>query len=288
MRKYGRILFPLFFVFVSIRASFGADDGSRDGEGWKWLQGGLTFRPAAASVFEPRVGFIFYGDRNNIRLDIGSGIDLLSRAYRGGNLALGAEFFTYTLLESWANMHFPVIVSDYFFGVNLSYSKATGSAIFSWRLRFTHISAHFVDGQYDSGTGAWRNGIEPIVYSREFFELLLSHQRNGSTVHRWYGGPQYIINITPEGPGRFALQGGYEIFLPTYLRFVTPYAAYDFRLIEIGDWNINHSIQAGVKFGHRFGRGLDIFLSYYDGFNVHGQFFDETISYWGFGFNVQI
>ncbi len=288
MRNNGRALSLVLLCFMFVNNQSAADDTMTDESGWKWLQGGLTFRPATASVFEPRVGFIFYGDRNNIRLDIGSGIDLLSRKYRNGYLAFGAEFFTFTLLESWENMHFPVIASDYFFGVNLSYSQPIGDAVLSGRFRFTHVSAHFVDGHYDMEAEEWRDGREPIVYSREFFELIASYQQNGSIIHRWYGGPQYIINITPGWPGQFAFQGGYEIFLPTNREFITPYAAYDLRLVEIGDWNVNHSIQAGLKFGHRFGRGLDLFVYYYNGFNVHGELFDEKLEYWGFGFNVQL
>lgn len=283
----GKSLLVLLCFIFSTATSY-ADEPVADNNGWQWLEGGVTFRPAVASVFEPRIGFLFYGDRNNIRLDIGSGIDIISRRYREGTLAIGAEFLTFTLLESWENMHFPVITSDYFFGLNISYTRPAGDAIVSGRFRFTHISTHLVDGHYDEDTGGWRDGRDPIIYSREFLELTGSYQHQGMLIHRWYGGMQYIFNIVPGWLGQFGFQGGYEIFLPVHREYITPYAAYDLRLVEIDGWNINHSIQAGVKFGHRFGRGLDVFISYYDGYNLHGQFFDETIAYWGFGFNVQL
>jgi hypothetical protein len=256
--------------------------------GWRWLEGGLTFRPAVASAFEPRIGFTSYGDRNNIRLDIGSGIDLLSRRYGEGKLAVGGEFFTFTLLESWDNMHFPVIATDYFFGMNLSYRKTTNNGILSGRFRITHISAHFVDGHYDADAGTWRDEREPIIYSREFIELLGSYRRNGALIHRWYGGFQYLYNVIPGLVGKLALQGGYELFFPSRSEFITPYGAYDLRVVNIESWNVNHSVQVGLKFGHRFGRGFDAFFSYYNGYNLHGELFDQTIETWGFGFNIHI
>ncbi len=276
------------FCLLLMHSPLPADDLYAGENGWQWLEGGLTFRPALASVFEPRVGFIFYGDRNNIRLDIGSGIDFLSRDFQDGTLSIGAEFLTFTLLESWENMHFPVITTDYFFGINLSYNRPIRNGLFAGRFRFTHISTHFVDGHFDTDEGVWRDGREPIIYSREFIEFLASYRRNGSFIHRWYAGPQFIFNITPDQLGQFAFQGGYELFFPIEIEYITPYVAYDLRLVEIGGWNANHSIQTGLKFGHRFGRGIDIFLSYYNGFSVHGQLFDEKIEYWGFGFNVTI
>lgn len=265
-----------------------AEESNADPAGWQWLQSGLTFRPTVASVFEPRVGFIFYGDRNNIRLDIGSGIDILSRRYRTGTISIGAEFFTFTLLESWENMHFPVIASDYFFGINVSYSQPVDNGIFSGRFRFTHISSHFVDGHYDADAGEWRDGRDPIIYSREFFGLLVAYQRNGSLIDRWYGGIQYMINLIPDWIGKFEFRGGYEVFLPSNWNYITPYAAIDLQLVDINGWNINHSFQTGVKLGHRFGRGIDLFIAYYNGYNVHGELFDEKIDYWGFGCNVHL
>lgn len=273
-------------LFCEINAF--ADEPKSDHEGWRWLQSGLTFRPAAASVFEPRVGFIFYGGQNAIRLDIGSGIDILSRRYRTGTISIGAEFFTFTLLERWDTMHFPVIASDYFFGINISYSRPVDNAILSGRFRFSHISSHFVDGHYDAIAGEWRDGRDPIIYSREFFELLVSYQRNGSLINRWYGGIQYMINLIPDWIGTVEFRSGYEVFFPTNLNYVTPYAAIDMKLVDIKGWNLNNSIQAGVKLGHRFGRGIDLFISYYNGFNVHGELFDEKIDYWGFGCNVHL
>jgi hypothetical protein len=258
-------------------------------DGWSWLPGGITFRPAIASVYEPRAGFTFFGKDGDIRLDIGTGIDLVAKSWHGGTLAIGGEFITYTLLGSWDRMYFPVIASDYFFGVNLSYSRPVDGNEYSARLRLTHISAHFVDGHYDPDTGEWRNGREPIIYSREFIDLLGSYLWNARhLIHRWYGGMLYLYNTSPGWPGKWNFQGGYELFFPTPYERVTPYAAYDLRLVEIGDWNINHSVQAGVKLGHRFGRGIELFFSYYNGYNVHGMFFDEEIRYWGGGFNLHL
>jgi hypothetical protein len=285
LRKSIRTILGLSFLITIVSLS---DESDTDGSDWRWMQSGVTFRPPVASVFEPRIGFTFFGDRNAIRLDIGSGIDFLSRPLLGGTLAVGGEFFTFTLLESWQNLHFPVIAIDYFFGANISYREVKGNDVLSSRFRFAHISAHFVDGHYDKETGSWRDGRNPIVYSRDFIELLGSYQRGGGLTHRWYGGFAYLFNVTPGWLGRFLVQGGYEVYFHCISQSVTPYAAYDARAVEIGGWHINHSVQTGIKLGHPFGRGPDLFFSYYNGYNVHGELFDQKIEYWGGGFVVHL
>jgi hypothetical protein len=258
-------------------------------DGWQWLPSGITFRPVIASVYEPRVGFTFFGDDGFIRLDVGSGIDLIGRKIAAGEITIGVEFFIWTLLESWDNFHFPVIASDYFFGANLSYAKkVAGDGLVSARLRLTHISAHFVDGHFNKDEGVWRDGLNPRVYSREFIELLGSYQVNRTVVVRMYGGVSYIFSITPDWLGRIVLQTGGEIFLPTGNPRITPYAAYDLRFAQIEIWRPTHSIQLGIKLGNTFGRGIDLFGAYFSGMSVHGELFDQSISYWGAGFNIHI
>jgi hypothetical protein len=284
-------IYYLFIILVVLYTSSPvlALSGTDEHDGWRWLPSGITFRPVVASVYEPRVGFTYFGDDGFIRLDVGSGIDLVGRNTAGGEIAFGAEFFIWTLLESWENFHFPVIASDYFFGANFSYAKkVAGDGLISARLRLTHISAHFVDGHFNKDEGIWRDGQDPRVYSREFIELLGSYQINRTIVVRIYGGISYIFSITPDWLGRIALQTGSEVFLPTGNPRITPYAAYDLRLAEIETWRATHSIQVGIKLGHTFGRGIDLFGSYFSGMSVHGELFDQSVSYWGGGFNVHL
>jgi hypothetical protein len=287
LKPGGNIFFLLLLFTISLRPGVFAQTDIGEGRpDWEWLPSGITFRPVVASVYEPRVGFTFFGDKRFVRLDVGNGIDLLGRNFEGGRVAIGGEFFIWTLLESWKNFHFPVIASDYFFGINISYVKQLEGDIFSARLRLTHISAHFVDGHYDREQGGWRDGREPQVYSREFIELLGSYQFGGSILYRIYGGGLYIFSLTPDWPGRVTLQTGGDIFIPTRLRYVTPYIAYDLRLTELERWRATHSLQIGIKLGRIFGRGIDVFGAYFSGLYVQGELFDQSISYWGGGFNL--
>ncbi len=276
-----------FILFMAAVSGKVVADENDSGE-WRWLPSGITYRPALASVYEPRVGFTYFGKEGFLRLDVGSGIDLIGRTYRSGNLAIGAEFFIWTLLESWENFHFPVIASDYFFGVNISYNKPVDRDVVSARLRVTHISSHFVDGHFDKESGNWRDDREPRVYSREFVEFLGSYQVQRGLTYRLYGGGMYLFSVTPSWLGRVSLQAGVEILAAAPRKPVTPYLAYDMRLIELDSWYATHSAQIGVKLGYAFGRGIDIFGAYFSGLNVHGELFDAKITYWGGGFNLHL
>jgi hypothetical protein len=67
------------------------------------------------------------------------------------------------------------------------------------RFRFSHISAHFVDGHRDNVNDKWKNDINPIVYSREFFELLPYYKKYDIRV---YLGLTYLYHVDPATVGK--------------------------------------------------------------------------------------
>ncbi len=251
----------------------------------EFVPSGRLFPPLLANTFEGRVGTILRAD-GKLRLDIGNSIDVVAIALdstRTQRLTIGVDFFTYTALRAEENFHFPVEASDYFFGVNFNYASDLAVGQFLARLRVSHISAHLVDGSYDAGEAAWRYG-GPRVYSREFVDLVAAIKR---TYYRFYTGVQYLFHDDPPEIPNWSYQAGMELFLENTLgRSLHPYLAYDFRLVPVRVYSGVHSVQGGIKIGRWRGPGLNLFVAYFSGHSIHGEFYDIRETYWASGFTV--
>jgi hypothetical protein len=130
--------------------------------------------------------------------------------------------FTFTRLRGTSEFHFPVEAIDYLFGLNAGYrilhDKSTEYGI---RFRFSHISAHFVDGHFDYDTRYWRNNLTPRVYSREFVEFFPFLRYEGLRV---YSGYTYLVHVTPSSLGKHIVQAGFDYFyINELLSFYTIY-----------------------------------------------------------------
>ena len=157
---------------------------------------------------------------------------------------------------------------------------------FGARLRISHISAHFVDGHYDKEKNVWRDGRDPIVYSREFLELIPYYRLNDLRI---YAGFTYIFSIDPPDIGKDQYQVGIEYFARDFISHnLTPYIAYDLRLINIYEYTGNNSFEIGLKFGHSNSRGLSLYYRYYSGYSIHGEYFDLKESFSAVGFNLDL
>jgi len=246
----------------------------------------LNIQPFTAHFLEPKVGFQYLFDIDKIRIDIGTSHDIVQWQMKENNFSIGADFFTYTRARSENNFKFPVVMVDYLFGLNGGYKNKTEQYEWGTRLRFSHISAHLVDGYYDSESESWMDGREPFVYSKEFFELLAYYKIYNIRV---YGGITYNIHIVPKEIKNEIFQTGFDYFseqLQTSL-FI-PFIAYDFKLTGINEYSGNNIISAGIKFGSPESRGFSILASYFSGKSVHGEFYNVSESYATIGINLDI
>ncbi|MCB2204432.1 DUF1207 domain-containing protein [bacterium] len=260
---------------------------SQSGDSSVFHESRLLFAPLQASHLEPRVGLTRLVQNERLRLDIGNSIDIATwkDVFGGADMAIGADFFTWTSLRQEKDFHFPVDAVDYLFGLNASYRRSLSTdAVLSARLRISHISAHLVDGSFDKDIGAWREQL-PRVYSREFFEGIVALE-----YLRWlrvYAGLTYIYHIDPPDLGKWHPQGGVEAawISPAGLPF-HPYVAVDVRAMDVHGWGAAVSTQIGVKIGRWRGSGVDVFIAYYEGKSQHGEYHDRNWAYWGPGFNI--
>jgi hypothetical protein len=252
----------------------------------QWFPDNLNIQPFTANIIEPKTGFDFLFGKSLLHLNIGTSKDFYKVSSDNSSFSLGADFFTYSLLKSQDDFHFPVDAIDYLFGVNTGYNIRNDNKNYGFRLRISHISAHFVDGHFDYGKNTWRNGRSPQVYSREFIEIFPFVKLESL---RLYTGFTYIFHVTPHNLGREIYQVGLDYFLPDAgFDIFSPFIAYDFKLSKIEKYSGNNSFVLGIKFGQYDSKGFSIRFSYFSGKSIHGEYYDINEEYYSIGFNIEL
>ena len=273
--------FAVLIVVISFTINLNAQ--------WKeeWFPSGLNIQPFTANFIEPRGGSMIGLDGNRLRLDIGTSKDIFKMNSGEETISFGADVFTFTRLRSQSGFKFPVETVDYLFGINTGYKKECGDNELGVRFRFSHISAHLVDGRYNDKTDSWTDGRKPITFSKEFFELFPYYRLHG---FRAYAGITYIIHILPDVINKGIYQLGFDYYILSLgCESFTPFVAYDFKLNGIKDvYSGNNIVKAGVKFGKPFAGGFSILFSYISGKSVHGEFYDLNENYANIGFNLDL
>lgn len=247
----------------------------------------LNIQPFTANFLEPKAGFLISLDKNQLRLDISTSRDILQWYNDDETFSFGADLFTFTRLRSTDDFKFPVETIDYLFGLNGSYKKKLNDCNeLGVRLRLSHISAHLVDGQFDAQSQQWRENRKPFVFSKEFVEIFPYYRFN---TFRTYIGLTYIFHIIPKEIKKFNMQLGVDYFATGMVNdFITPFLAYDFKLLGISKYSGNNIISAGIKFGKWNQRGLSLYYSYFSGKSIHGEYFDLNENYSAIGFNFEL
>ncbi|MBN2572470.1 MAG: DUF1207 domain-containing protein [Ignavibacteriales bacterium] len=268
----------IFFIFYSIyicQVTF------------EFFPSGLNVQPFTANALEPRVGALFQIGENELRLDIGNSLDIIKYTICTNEIfSFGADFFTWTLLRSEENFHFPVDAVDYLFGINLGYRKLVSDAEIGGRLRLSHISAHFVDGHFDNQTQTWRDSLAPQVHSREFIEFIYFIKWNSI---RSYIGFTYIFHVDPTDIGKDNYQVGFEYFLENFItEKVTPFIAYDLKIINSEKYTANNSLSLGIKIGNVYGKGISFYYNYYAGKSIQGEYYNKQKNISSIGFNLDL
>ncbi|MDO8550364.1 MAG: DUF1207 domain-containing protein [Ignavibacteria bacterium] len=251
-----------------------------------WFPSGINIQPFTANFLEPKAGFSYLLGREEIRLDIGTSADIFLHKSENRFLSFGADLFTYTRLRGRSSFHFPVETVDYLFGINSGFKIVDNEREYGLRFRFSHISAHLVDGAFDSRLNDWRNRRNPRTYSREFLELFPYYRINGL---RFYLGFTYLVHVNPGFVGKGIYQFGFDYFADKLIADIaTPFIAYDFKIMEIDKFFGNNIIEAGIKFGNYNSKGVSLILAYYSGKSIHGEYFNLNESYTTLGINVDL
>jgi hypothetical protein len=278
LKKYYLIFVILIVPFVNRAQTFAETE-------YEFFPNDLTIHPFTANQLEPRLGFIFKMNSNQLWLNIGNSMDLIRIKHDSEIFSIGADLFTWTLLKQEDNFRFPVDAVDYMFGLNFGFKTAVHNYSFGARIRLSHISAHFVDGHYDAVQQQWKDGMNPRVFSREFVEVLGFYSFYNLRI---YVGGTYLYHVDPPVVGKATLQTGLEYYMKDALTYnLSPYISADGTL-RIKDNKRNFTLNAGIKFGKIEGRGLKLFYQYYTGYDINGEYFDIRREYSALGINLDL
>jgi len=259
-----------------------------------FLPSGLNVAPLRTNTQEPRVGVFKFLDQSDMKVDIGNSIDIFGYDLPASDtkITAGIDFMAYALTTGAQGLRLQIDAVDGFFGGNLSCSKLFDNQTLQIRLRILHHSAHFVDGHYLISTQQWIDNKEPIPFTQDFGELVIAH-----IVHpefglvRYYGGFSYATLVRPDVIQRESYLAGTEIVADHLIGKIAGqstnlYLSYTVTLIGTPVYQATHNIQLGVKCGSWFGKGPSIYVGYYAGRNMFGEYFNQNISTIGAGFTV--
>ncbi|NLT52326.1 MAG: hypothetical protein GXX85_15585 [Ignavibacteria bacterium] len=207
-------------------------------------------------------------------------------------MTAGIDFMAYAFSTSYAGNRLQIDALDGFFGGNISYSQKTGNGKILGRFRVVHNSAHFVDGHFNVAENKWIDDKTPIPFTRDMGELTLANQINYvSAILKYYGSISYSTLVRPADLKKYSGNCGVEIaftdILGKFLNKSTQfYFAYHFSLVGIPEYMGSSHSMLGIKAGEWEGKGISLYLSYFNGNNVFSEYYKDRIEKFGIGFFV--
>ena len=233
-----------------------------------FFPGGTLVVPYVGHMPEPVSGLRKEIGSSRMRLMIGAPLDVweLPLADDGSaRFRVGIDFFVQALTTSSEGLRLQIDAADGWFGGHVASRWEFRDAMLSLRLRILHLSGHMVDGHFDGETGTWKDGREPIPFTRDFGELsaAVSTSLSWLTV-RGFAGASYATLIRPENIERWMFLGGFDLHTASLLSSEGPfplhvYAGYTLTLAGIPEYTGTNSVEAGVKFGAWDGRGIRVY-----------------------------
>lgn len=259
-----------------------------------FLPGGINFVPLKANNQEARLGILYYTSTTNLKVDIGSTVDLFSLENNISQICFtaGIEFMAYAFSKSYSGKRLQISAVDGFFGGNLTCSKKFDDNTLLARFRIIHNSAHLVDGSYDPDSEAWIDGKKPIPYTKDFGEITIAHYlKFKNYLLKYYGGLSYAALVRPDELKKYNFHAGFEVAVPNLFGMVfnndmNLFLAEHFFLDGTAKYFGSQQLMAGIKFGKWEGKGIVIYASYYSGRDMFGSYYDRKISKFGVGFSI--
>jgi hypothetical protein len=257
-------LATLFNLFVCPLATAAPDSSKTE-----WFPASTLFPPLFANHEEPRMGIQQEIGKSRMKVGIGNALDVLE--YRRGNDTVRASvlFFAYALANDYRGYRLKIDAADGFFGLGFSYH--TNSPL-SFRFRILHLSAHLVDGHYNDELQMWRDGRMPFPFSRNYGDLTAAYAGAlGQYPTRLYVGLSYAPIVKPQEIRKWTTFVGCELRTPGSTH---EYIAYHFTLMGTPTVIGSNSLEAGVKFGEWQHRGARLFLTYQNGWDNFGEYYN--------------
>jgi len=245
---------------------------------------GDLFRPLIADPKQPQFFVSFLNFRSSdLRYNMASvGFGETFGMYRffgsregnGLQLSLEGALFAQFNLDSASS---DLINADYTIGIPVTYRYGDNSV----RFRLYHQSSHLGDELLLSANHPDRVNLSyestELIYSREWREW------------RVYGGGEYLVHKEPGDLKPAIAHWGIEYRGGKPLIWNgRPIAGVDMKCTEENDWSVDTSIKAGLEFGHPNPgqRRLRLMAEWYNGYDPHGQFYNNKVEYFGLGVSL--
>jgi hypothetical protein len=198
-----------------------------------------------------------------------------SRPGEGVQLDLVGSIFAQFDLGTPSN---DLINADYIVGFPVTLRRNG----FSARITFYHQSSHLGDEYLLRGEEIERENL-----SFESIALILSQEIGPLRV---YAGGERLFRREPEALAQSLMHGGVE-FRTRRAGPMAFVAAVDLKATQQHDWSPATSGRAGIEFARSGAAGhparlVALMLEVYEGPSPYGQFFQDNISYVGFGLHV--
>jgi hypothetical protein len=108
---------------------------------------------------------------------------------------------------------------------------------------------------------------------------------------KFYGSISYATLVRPLLLKKWAINGGFEIWSDDIIKslFNKPvliFSSYHFDLLGVPEYVGNNNLMAGIKFGRWEGKGIALYLSYYNGNHFFSEYYYKSIEKFGIGFFV--
>jgi len=197
-------------------------------------------------------------------------------SHEGNGLQLGLAGAIFARFNMDAPSH-DLINADYTIGIPVTYRKGDNSL----RFRVYHQSSHLGDEFLQSV-----NPPERVNLSYEAIELIYSREWQGWRV---YGGGESLIHKEPADLKPMSAHWGIEYCGSKQLVLNgRPVVGLDMKSFEEHNWAIDTSVKAGLEFGHPNPgqRRLRLMAEWYNGFDPHGQFYNNKVEYFGLGVSL--
>jgi hypothetical protein len=204
-----------------------------------------------------------------MKVGIGNALDVLECRRGNDTIRASVLFFAYALANDYRGYRLKIDAADGFFGIGFSYHTASP---LSFRFRILHLSAHLVDGHYNDELQAWRDGRTPFPFSRNYGDLTAAYTGAlGQYSTRLYLGLSYAPIVKPKEIRKWTALAGCELRTPGSTH---GYIAYHFTLMGTPTVIGSNSLEAGVKFGEWQHRGVRLFVSYQNGWDNFGEYYN--------------
>jgi hypothetical protein len=286
----------LLSAMLALPTAHGQESTPASG-GSTFFPGGTLVVPYVGHMPEPVSGLRKEIGNSRMRLTIGAPLDVWELRFADdgrARLRLGIDFFMQALTTSSEGLRLQIDAADGWFGGHVTSRWDFRDASLALRLRILHLSGHMVDGHFDNETDTWKDGREPIPFTRDFGELsaAISTSLSSLTI-RGFAGTSYATLIRPDNIKRWAFLGGFDLHTASLLASDGPfplhlYAGYTLTLAGIPEYTGTNSIEAGVKFGEWEGTGIRVYAGYYAGQMMFTQYYDLRTEHWAIGFGFEL